>query len=250
MTTLAPLYQLPRIGDSLTATKTHLSRSKTVLTAGETTAADGLAITPSVGNHRWLGGWSVTHQQSGLHLVLPNLLLAYAREIAAALAATEVDWTQPVHVLGRAAAAKDANTNVLGRYLDCREDGLPMWWARGSLVQCAPQWHVDNGDEQWQGTWSQLVRILDTTPDDFGAPTVTYDARPTWVLQCAAPLCGLTETQLGEPSPACLLFDDGYLLRSIDRNALRAEAPNQGWRQHGRYWMCPECRHEHHPVQE
>lgn len=188
-------------------------RAGPVTLVGQTTAVPGLVITPTVTGTpaHFTGGWSLTHQASGL-LVVPGLYdvpLIYTREGVQALRPAAIDWTAPARQLAADQAARDAAARVIAMVLTALAEHAPLWWALDSVHHC------DDG----------------------------------WALRCAAPLCR-ADLPGDQPEWLCGYDeDDGrlYRLRVADPDRLAAPATRAGWRAHGAHWLCPACA-DAHPV--
>ncbi|CAM4025159.1 hypothetical protein KIPE111705_36950 [Kibdelosporangium persicum] len=228
---------------------------------GEPCPARGLAIIPSVDacTRRYTGGWTVVHTQSGLHMALTSVPLVYAREYAALLAATGVDWTaRPAELTDAARRTASMVLRVRDRVLEAWDAGAPAWWSRHSWRHVCPAWLVDTNEalgEQYQfDAWPELVAWLDIHHGDpwYRVEDISREPDATWRLTCAAPLCDHHEWKSEQPAVLGDADDDRaggwYEIRHPDRATTAQAARDRGWTRHDRtHWLCPDCTRQHAP---
>jgi hypothetical protein len=269
MTTLAPITPTPDHNSSTPLADTGwrqvtalYSGQRNLSFPGESTPAAGLVITPTVNasdgrytDGRYTGGWSVLHVESGQHIGISSVPLAYAREAAILLAGTGVDWTAPATTLrerprGIGRVVFDIQTRVHNAW----DAGTPTWWARHSWRHIRPAWLVttNSTDDGYRlDTWPDLVAWLTRYGDNpwYAVQGVTRESDATWRLTCAAPLCGNHVDTAGQPA---VLGDeddhtgDWFELRHYDRGDVANDARAVGWTRHDpQHWTCPACTAEH-----
>lgn len=186
----------------------------------ETTATPGVVIAPAVAGSPpcYTGGWSAIHQESGRYIQPATCRgpLVYAREAALALGASGIDWTATVDQICADPHARSGLIRVNTTVSEALHDNRPVLWGRDSHVP-----HPDPADP------------------------------PLWRLQCAAPLCGLTNDDV-DGDPTVLIDGDDEWYRELAcpaRGEMSAYAVWQGWRNFGEHWLCPACIVAHrHPV--
>lgn len=209
-------------------------------TTGEPTTTPGLAVVPTLRPHigggwQFTGEWSLTHTRSGLETVpVEGAGLGHARDLAAVLADTGIDWTQH-----RDEIAHDARDLLLDLH---RRACFAVWHAQPLRLRptswnpLAPSWflhdpHADPDDEPVELFATYEDAAYAVAADELDGVEVRQGTDQEWQLRCA-----WTDCQAG------VIGEDDHLMREPDRGQLRAAATDDRWRPLDDHrWLCPNC---------
>ena len=228
-------------------------------TLAEPTALPGVVIAPAVAisRPRWSNRWQLIHVRSSGPFGIRGPL-AYMREAATYLAqAGGIDFEQLATTLHDLPVFHEHVRTLRNEIEVARGLGRPLWWTRPSWVQRAPRWRAvppsdshQDGDFEFD-TWREVVRFADSVLAEMPwsadpNSVLRRDTEPSWLLACAAPLCGQDEGDQVPPAVLEMENDSGcWPWLSQDRNELADLARDQHWRTVGRHWLCPACAADH-----